>query len=500
MFKKIDGRFNKNSLRENKIFLVYLPVILSIILILLSNVAYSEIKVFNTKKELKKEKIENLYNMENKNSFYTDKTLEKYPELKNHLQFFDRYKIVTNDKGYKGVYDSRQNTIVIPEKYREISSSLIFPIFFIAQDKDGWKILDYKNELLFAADYDEINFANGGFETKKDDKVGMVNFEGREILKPEYEKIVSTEYFQAGGGFYYITQKDDKYSVIDMNREEIISPSHTKILPLNFPISFFIYENEKGQKGVIDKYGKIIIDAKYENIEANMLKEEPYFVLWENDKSIKIVNLYGKTLLNKRNILNKYISKAICLNEKYFVIKETSSLPKDEIGANILPNQNAPKKENMYILNKLGIRCSKKYEYISDFNEEYACVANGNKFGLIKTNGRILVKLRPDIDFFLKVSPNKLVKFERRGKQGIIYNNKIITPPEYKKIYFNRGHVFLRNGDVYDIASFDDFAKYEGKKLQRCTKQQLHMIDEKCFKLTNEDGSETVYCEGQKRK
>ncbi len=285
-----------------------------------------------------------------------------------------------------------------------------------------------------------------------------------------------------------------------MKGEEIIPPSHRKILPLNFPISFFIYENEEGQKGIIDKYGRIIIEAKYENIEADILNEKLYFVLWKNDKNIKIVNLFGKTLLKKRNII-KNISKAICLSEKYFVIQETKMTPEINIklGNNHLVQIDSNERNNMYVLNKFGIRCSKKYEYISDFNDKYACVAKGNKFGLIKNNGRTLVKLRSDIDFFNQVSPNNLVKFEKSGKRGIIYNNKVITKPEYEKIYFNRGYVFLSNGDIYDIASFQDFAKYEGKKLKRYKRQQLHFIDESCFKFTNDDGTDTVYCNESKK-
>ncbi len=170
-------------------------------MILLSFAVSEEIKEFNAKDKLENEKIENLYIMKDKIRFYTDKILGKYPELNNDMQFYDRYEIISNENGYKGVYDTQQNTIIIPPKYREIFSSLIFPIFFIAQDKDEWKILDYQNEVLFTADYDEINFTSGGFETKKYDKVGMVNLEGKEILKPEYDEIISAEYYQEHGGF-----------------------------------------------------------------------------------------------------------------------------------------------------------------------------------------------------------------------------------------------------------------------------------------------------------
>lgn len=62
------------------------------------------------------------------------------------------------------------------------------------------------------------------------------------------------------------------------------------------------------------------------------------------------------------------------------------------------------------------------------------------------------------------------------------------------KIYFNRGYVFLRNGDIYDFASYEDFAKNKGQNLTRYTRQQLHFIDDKCFKFIRDDGTDDVYC------
>ena len=84
-------------------------------------------------KELSKnnvEKFENLYTHKDKQRLYTDKMIEKYPELKDDLQFRERYEIVTNDNGYKGVFDKKENKMIIPQQYQDINTSLIMNMVF----------------------------------------------------------------------------------------------------------------------------------------------------------------------------------------------------------------------------------------------------------------------------------------------------------------------------------------------------------------------------------
>lgn len=440
--------------------------------------------------------VEKLYQMENKQRGYTDKMIEKYPELKDERQFDGKYEIIADNNGYKGVFDKKENKFIIPQKYREINTNHIITMFFSAYDKDGWKILDYRNEPIFESkDYDQINTTWCGFETIKDDKIGMINLEEKEILKPQYESIECQEYYQEHGGFYYITQKDGKYGVTNMNGEEILPPSEKKILPLGEPISYFITETDEEKQGIIDKFGNVVIEPEYETLKCDMPDKMPYFVAWKNPKSLKILNVNGKKLLSKTNLKNK-ITDVTCLNDKYFAIEESHKkfkikMSKDEDDEYI---------EKMFVVNSLGIRCSRKYDVIFPFDNKYAEVYNrtSDERGLITVKGKKFVKVTKNITCFNSITNNGLVKFTNRSKKGIIYKNKIITKPEYEKIYFNRGHVFLRNGDIYDVASYKEFAKTKGKNLKRYTKQQLHFIDDKCFKFTKEDGTEDVYCDESK--
>ena len=365
-------------------------------------------------------------------------------------------------------------------------------------------MLNYKNEPIFSSNYvDSIEPTWYGFRTFKDSLKGMINFEGKEVLKPEHNDIEWQEYYQEHGGFYFITLRNGKYGVTNMNGEEILPESERKILPLrDESLSYFIYENDKGKQGVIDKYGNLITDVKYKEIKASAPVEEPYFILWKNDKEIEIVNVLGKRIFYKWNFL-KEITDVECLSDKYFAIEEIDLSFEGicDFIQNLIYDFNYHlcfTTEKTHIYNSMGLTCSKGYDKISRYNERYAYVRKDFKSGLITIDGKDFVRLMPDVDGFCSVTENGLVKFSYKNKNGIIYNKKIITEPKYEKIYFNRGHVFLRNGDIYDVASYKEFAKTKGKNLKRYTKQQLHFIDDKCFKFTKEDGTEDVYCDESK--
>lgn len=469
------------------------------------------------------EKLENLYTHKDKQRFFTDKMLEKYPELNDIKQFYDyRYEIVTNDDGCKGVFDKAENKMIIPQQYQAIKSEIAMNMFFAVKDKDGWKVLNYKNEPIFSSNYvDSIEPTWYGFRTFKDGFKGLINFEGKEILKPEYNDIEWQEYYQEHGGFYFITLRNGKYGVTNMNGEEILPESERKILPLRDEcISYFTYENENGKQGVIDKYGNLITKAKYQEIKASAPIEEPYFILWKNDKNIEIVNVWGKKIFSKTNRLKK-ITDVDCLSDKRFAIEETTKTVdfrelyekwklKIEFFFSNIGNEEendfedfdypseSTEQETTHIYNSFGLICSKDYDYISSYDEKYAYVIKDSKYGLITLDGKEFVKLIPNVDHFNYVSENGLVKFSYKNKKGIIYNNEIIAKPEYEKIYFNRGYVFLRNGDIYDFASYEDFAKNKGQNLTRYTRQQLHFIDDKCFKFIRDDGTDDVYCDKRK--
>ena len=109
--------------------------------------------------------------------------------------------------------------------------------------------------------YDKIGKFNNGYAVvSKGRLVGVINTEGKEIIKPEYEHI--SGFGKDGKAF---TRKNGLVGVIDNTGKVIIDNKYDYI-------SHFKGNNavirKDGLCGVINKTGKIIVDMKYEKLKV----------------------------------------------------------------------------------------------------------------------------------------------------------------------------------------------------------------------------------------
>lgn len=130
--------------------------------------------------------------------------------------------------------------------------------------------------------YDKIGKFNYGYATvHKGGLVGVINAEGKEIIKPEYERISG---FGKDGLAY--TRKNGQVGLIDNTGKVIVDNQYSYI-------GHFKGNNAIVKKGnlcgVINKQGKIIVDIKYNKLTV------------ENNNVIKAINPDGTEVLIKPN-------------------------------------------------------------------------------------------------------------------------------------------------------------------------------------------------------
>ena len=107
--------------------------------------------------------------------------------------------------------------------------------------------------------YDKIGkFVNGVAFVHKNGLVGLINIQGKEIIKPEYEKI---DYFGKDNVTY--TWKNGLVGLIDIDGKVIIDNIYEQIG--HFKGNQAIVK-KNGLSGVVDKTGKIIVDVKYNKL------------------------------------------------------------------------------------------------------------------------------------------------------------------------------------------------------------------------------------------
>lgn len=130
--------------------------------------------------------------------------------------------------------------------------------------------------------YDKIgNFVKGVAFVHKDGLVGMINTEGKELVKPEYERIDNF-----GKDSITYTWKKDLVGLIDIHGKVLVDNIYEHIG--HFKANQAIVR--KGNLcGVIDRTGKIVIEMKYDKLVC------------EENGIVKAVNPDGTEVLLRPN-------------------------------------------------------------------------------------------------------------------------------------------------------------------------------------------------------
>ncbi len=130
--------------------------------------------------------------------------------------------------------------------------------------------------------YDKISkFNNGRAFVYKSDKVGLIDKDGKEIIKPEYERISP---FGKDGIAY--TYKKNKVGLINTEGKVIVDNIYDYI-------GHFVSGNAtvriKNLTGIINKEGKLIVEVKYDKLTC------------EEGGVIKATNIDGTQVIIKPN-------------------------------------------------------------------------------------------------------------------------------------------------------------------------------------------------------
>ncbi len=419
--------------------------------------------------------------------FYTAEMKQKYPELKdinNVTPYFgalgdNPYDYPQNEKGLIGVYDNVKGKLIIPQKYKEIKACRFpYSLFFNAVTGKYKEIIYYNGDVVYKTKkYDELNCGYeswGGILTKKNDKYGMVFYNGKEVLKPIYDDIKFQENKEYSGGYYYIVKKNDSYGIFNNKGEKILPLKKRKLAGLYN--NLFIIESEDLKQGIINNKNKIIIPEKYYKILYKTAHDDShYFVACENYTNCSILDENGGIITSGE--IGPDVTK---LSDDYYAVGR--------------------EQREINIIDKKGNKVSKKsFQMIIPLSDKYAIYKefgkNGGGLGVIDFQGNIIMNAM-SVSNIIKITDNELIKVKVKN-YGIIYKNKYIAEPIFKQIYLFKGHVLLLTDEnLYYVSSFDDFVKNNGnlEKCHKYLKKQYKKVDDNCFKFIKEDGTEDIYC------
>lgn len=331
----------------------------------------------------------------------TTDTKEKTTKVSNY------YPVFTNEKW--GVID-QTGAIVIEPTYDEMITipDSKMDVFICVEDINyetntyKTKVLNAKNKEIFNA-YDFVEaientdahnnmwYEEGVLKVKKGDFYGLINFSGKEILKPEYQEITAL----LGTKNSLLLKKEDKVGLCDNKGNIIIKPEYKEIKQIeeNYQKGYIVV-NQEDKFGITDFTGKVILEAKYEEIKA-VTGNSTYVV--KQDRKWKVISENEETLVEDGfdDITEITEDKLIYVKNKKYGILLTS---KEE-------------------------KIKPQYEELSFLFGDYYLAKNKGKYGVINSGNETILPFE-----YSEITYQEEADFIIAGKNGNveqeIYNNK----------------------------------------------------------------------------
>ena len=360
---------------------------------------------------------------------------------------------VINSKGDIVIKPEYDETIIIPDNQKDV--------FLCTYDVDyskntyktkainskGEEIITGYDEILALENYDNSN--NLSYETdillvKKDNKYGLVDYKGTELLKCEYESIEALK----GVGKSFVTKKDGKLGLVDNIGSVIIENNYKAIVPISEKFeNGYIVTNSSNKKGVIGRDKSVALEIKYDDIKQ-IYGSDLYVV--KEGKTWEIVNKEGTAYLKDK------FSDVLSIN-----------------GENILIKQN----------NKYGVltingeqKIPVKYENMQyAFENNYIYKENGN-YGIINLEGETVLKpeyetliYREDAGFFEGNKKNQ-TESDFIGKDFTVKLSGILS-----ELNLQNGYMQIRTSEEYKYYNF----KFEEKSNKELLTANTIFLDKK---------------------
>lgn len=319
---------------------------------------------------------------------------------------------VLNDKNEE-IFKEYDNVTSI--QIKDIVSSVPYEKSVLKYEKDNkYGLINFEGKVIVKPIYDEIEsmpYKEGELLVKKEDKYGVINIKGAKLIDIKYDTISGDNYYSKENeyklGGYIVGNKTDegyRYGYIDNKGKNILKIEHNKIYrmtEIEDDNNAYLVAEKNGQAGLL-KNGQVILNYEYEKIEYDDLNH--VFIIEKNNKC-GVVDISGKTIVdidyNNITIEGIYI----------YSNKENQSFIFDMNGN----RQETPKYKNIIATN----------------NNEYKITIDSNyKYGVENKEGQILI---PNKYYYLEyIFDDYFIVSGAEGKSGIVNSkNETIISIKY---------------------------------------------------------------------
>lgn len=377
------------------------------------------------------------------------------------IEVISYYTVYTNERW--GVINSNGD-IVIEPTYEEM---IVIPnnkedIFICTYDINyenntyKTKVLNAKQEELFTG-YDLVEYI-GNYDSntnlwyeenvlrvKKDNKFGLINFDGKLLLKPEYISITAL----TGIKNSLLIKTESGFGISDSQGNIHVEPNYNSIKAMSDDYKDgYIVENKEGKYGIVDFTKKVILEPKYEEIK-NIYDNGKYIV--KEEGKYKLINKESEIILEQK------VENIVDMTGDNLIIKENSNYGIIDTKANII----------------LDV----EYQDLKHAFSNYYIAKKDNKYGIIDLNGNEKIEFSYDeINYreegIIEANKSEVINSDIYNTNFELKVKGIISLVETKK-----GYIRIRTEDAY---------KYYNFKLEEVKANEI-LIDNTLF-LSKKDG------------
>ena len=379
---------------------------------------------------------------------------------------------VLNEKSEQILY---QFVVVEAIRINPVNNEIPYEKSVLKYKKDNkYGLIDFQGNIIVKAKYEEItglDYKEGLLLVKKNGKYGVININGATIIKAKYDFIESDGYYEEGNEYqksgFIVGKKsnnDYKYGYINYKGKEILKTKYNqieRIINVNKNDDIYLVAFENGKAGLyINK--KRTIKHKYEDI---VYDENNNCLVLQEDSKQGISDFYGNIIIDIQYdnifISGKYVNaqKDGHVDIYNYDTKEKINF-ENVVGLNQTTNDNysiAITGDDTYKIldNQKNEIKENEYEYLNYIDGDYFIACNNQKYGVVDINGQQIVEFK--YDFIEKIGNTKLLQalVLQENKTDLILENKVISSMINCDIYLEDNYLIQRSSSDLKYIGID---------------------------------------------
>lgn len=336
------------------------------------------------------------------------------------------------EEGYRYGYINNKAEKILEVEYNEIDR-----ITEITQEEDAY-LLAFKNgqagvyknkKQVIKHGYEEIEYNKLSelFIVQKNDKQGVINKEGTEVIPVEYDYILVS-------GKNITVQKEDTIQYFDLKGNKEENQNSKTILDTKNP-DYFITINELEKYGICTKEGNTILENEYSYVEYVY---DTFFIITKEGK-IEVIDVQNKEkkLHSSYQVVQKLDNKSII--QAIILEPYTIEIYNNKMEKVASMKEATLKEENNYIV--LYSDTERKYfdnegneiENTTIFSDLalFAFKSESGKWGFKNKEGTVVIE--PSYDMVTELNANGFAGIKKDNKWGVINEKgEIILQPSYE--------------------------------------------------------------------